>query len=112
MLRYSCEGRTMGMAKLHAVPGGKGKDKTVCLVYGVGLFPARRVAQLTAGQVGLGQGRSGRVPLHLIEGTRDHVRAQLLASLDAFFDICVDEEAGKTASSARRQTEEATDAGC
>jgi hypothetical protein len=105
MLRYSCEGRTMGMAKLHAVPGGKGKDKTVCLVYGVGLFPARRVAQLTAGQ-------SGRVPLHLIEGTRDHVRAQLLASLDAFFDICVDEEAGKTASSARRQTEEAPDAGC
>ncbi len=100
------------MAKLHAVPGGKGKDKRFCLIYGVGLFPAQQVKQLTAGQVGFSAGESGRVPLHLIEGTRAHVRAQLLASLDAFFDISADEEAGETSSSAPRRIEEAPDAGC
>lgn len=100
------------MAKRHVVPGRKGEDKRFCLVYGVGLFPAQQVDQLTAGRVGPGESRSGRIPLHLIEGPCAHVRAQLLASLDAFFDTCADEEAGETASSARRQTEEVADAGC
>ncbi len=80
------------MAELRAISGGKGKDKTFCLVYGVGLFPAQQIDQLQAGQVEFGAGRHARVPLHLIEGSRAHIRAQLLASLDAFFDIYADEE--------------------
>ena len=48
------------------------------------------------------------VPLHLIEGSRAHIRTQLPASPDAFFDICVDEEADE----ARRRTQEAPDAAC
>lgn len=88
------------MAELRAISGGKGKDKTFCLVYGVGLFPAQQIDQLQAGQVEFGAGGRGRVPLHLIEGSRAHIRAQLLASLDAFFDIYADEEAEETASAA------------
>ena len=88
------------MAELRAISGRKGKDKTFCLVYGVGLFPAQQIDQLQAGQVEFGAGRHARVPLHLIEGSRAHIRAQLLASLDAFFDIYADEEAEETASAA------------
>ncbi|MCE2485641.1 MAG: hypothetical protein J4F42_09035 [Desulfurellaceae bacterium] len=89
------------MAELRAISGGKGKNKTFCLVYGVGLFPAQQIDQLRAGQVEFGAGGHGRVPLHLIEGSRAHIRAQLLASLDAFFDIYADEEAEETAAVAR-----------
>ena len=89
------------MAELRAISGGKAKDKTFCLVYGVGLFPAQQIDQLRAGQVEFGAGGRGRVPLHLIEGSRAHIRAQLLASLDAFFDIYADEEAEETAAVAR-----------
>ena len=89
------------MAELRAISGGKGKDKTFCLVYGVGLFPAQQIDQLQAGQVEFGAGRHARVPLHLIEGSRAHIRAQLLASLDAFFDIYADEETEETVAVAR-----------
>ena len=88
------------MAELRAISGGKAEDKTFCLVYGVGLFPAQQINQLQAGQVEFGAGRHARVPLHLIEGSRAHIRAQLLASLDAFFDIYADEAAAETASAA------------
>lgn len=88
------------MAELRAISGGKGKDKTFYLVYGVGLFPARQIAQLQAGRVEFSADRHARVPLHLIEGSRAHIRAQLLARLDAFFDIYADEEAEETASAA------------
>jgi len=91
----------MGMAELRAISGGKGKDKTFCLVYGVGLFPAQQIDQLQAGRVEFGADRHARVPLHLIEGSRAHIRAQLLASLDAFFDIHADEAAEETAAVAR-----------
>ena len=90
------------MAELRAISGGKGKDKTFCLVYGVGLFPAQQIDQLQAGQVEFGAGRPARVPLHLIEGSRAHIRAQLLASLDAFFDIYADEAAEETAAAVAR----------
>ena len=86
------------MAELRAISGGKGKDRTFCLVHGVGLFPAQQIDRLRAGRVELGAGRHARVPLHLIQGSRAHIRAQLLASLDAFFDIYADEEAEETAS--------------
>lgn len=90
------------MAELRAISGGKGKDKTFCLVYGVGLFPAQQIDQLQAGQVEFGADRHARVPLHLIEGSRAHIRAQLLASLDAFFDIYADEEAEEKAAAVAR----------
>ena len=90
------------MAELRAISGGKGKDKTFCLVYGVGLFPAQQIDQLQAGRVEFGAGEHARVPLHLIQGSRAHIRAQLLASLDAFFDIHADEAAEETASAVAR----------
>ena len=75
------------MAKLKAISGGKGKEKTFSLVYGLRLYPAGVVAQLSEGVTLQQDGSKSRVPLHLIEGTREQIRAQLLASIDAFFDI-------------------------
>jgi hypothetical protein len=75
------------MAKLRAISGGKAKEKTFSLVYGLRLYPAGAVAQLSEGVTLQRNGNESRVPLHLIEGTREQIRAQLLASIDAFFDI-------------------------
>ncbi|MGE0685087.1 MAG: hypothetical protein AB7P69_29770 [Candidatus Binatia bacterium] len=75
------------MAKLKAISGGKGKGKPFALVYGLRLYPAGVVAQLSEGMTLQQNGSESRVPLHLIEGTREQIRAQLLASIDAFFDI-------------------------
>jgi hypothetical protein len=75
------------MAKLRAISGGKEKEKTFSLVYGLRLYPAGTVAQLREGVTFQQNGGESRVPLHLIEGTREQIRAQLLASIDAFFDI-------------------------
>ena len=105
------------MSRLKAIPGGKdgkGKEKTLSLVYGLCLYPADKGAQIeqvVGGEVQLHDGSSSRVPLHIIEGTRDHIRAQLLASIDAFFDIYSD-EALETSRSARFQKNESEDAGC
>jgi hypothetical protein len=79
------------MAKLRAIPGGKRKEKHFSLVYGLRLYPAGTVAQVKEGQTLQQDGSESRVTLHLIEGTREQIRAQLLASIDAFFDIYGDE---------------------
>jgi hypothetical protein len=105
------------MSRLKAIPGGKGgrgKEKTLSLVYGLRLYPADKagqIEQIVEGEVQLRDGSASRVPLHIIEGTRDQIRAQLLASIDAFFDIYSD-EALETSLSGRSQQNEADDAGC
>lgn len=87
------------MAKLTAIPGGKGKEKTYTLVYGLRLYSGDDITQVEAGEV----------PLHIIEGTRDQIRAQLLTSIDAFFDIHTDDA---VPAPANHQTDEVEETGC
>jgi hypothetical protein len=79
------------MAKLRAISGGKNKEKFFSLVYGLRLYPAGSIAQVNEGEILQQNGVESRVPLHIIEGTREQIRAQLLASIDAFFEIYGDE---------------------
>ena len=72
------------MARLKLVRGGARK---FTLVYGMRLFPAREVNMLASGKVGFTSGEEGRVTLHVIDGTRAQIEKQLLASIDAFFDL-------------------------
>jgi hypothetical protein len=72
------------MARLKLVRGGARK---YTLVYGMRLFPAREVNMLASGKVGFTSGEEGRVTLHVIDGTRAQIEKQLLASIDAFFDL-------------------------
>lgn len=78
------------MAKLRAISGGKGKGKPLSLVYGLRLYEAGEVAGIDEGHVTLGDGSESHVTLHLIEGTREEIHAQLLSSIDAFFEIYSD----------------------
>ena len=80
------------MAKLKAIPGGKKKGKNFSLVYGLRLYPVGEVVGIEGGQVMHGDSSRSNVTLHLIEGTREQIRVQLLESIEAFFDIYGDDE--------------------
>jgi hypothetical protein len=72
------------MRKLKLVRGGSPR---LTLVYGMRLFPNEEVAGLTSGKVTIEGGTDGRITLHVIDGTRQQIKRQLLASVDAFFEI-------------------------
>jgi hypothetical protein len=99
------------MAKLRAISGGKRKEPLFSLVYGLRLYRAGVVAQLSEGVTLQQDGSESRVPLHLIEGTREQIRAQLLASIDAFFDI-YDSASEQIVAPSCAISEEAGDPGC
>jgi hypothetical protein len=69
----------------------KGRLPKSTLIYGMRIFSAGAVAEVQDAQVNLSDGTSGRVTMHLIEGTRAQIRRQLVQSIDAFFDL-LDEE--------------------
>ena len=101
------------MAKLRAISGGKGKGKLLSLVYGLRLYDAGEVAGIDEGHVTLGDGSESRVTLHLIEGTREQIRAQLLSSIDAFFEIYSDLPHSRRPSPLRSRKEgEGNEPGC
>ena len=59
----------------------------LALVYGMRLFPADELDEVSEANVKLKNGRGGRVTMHLIEGTRVQIRRQLMQSIDAFFEL-------------------------
>ena len=72
------------MPKLKLVRGG---PRQFTLVYGLRLFPAHEVHHVESGRVTFENGDEGRVTLHVIDGTREQIKRQLLSSVDAFFEI-------------------------
>ena len=59
----------------------------LALVYGIRLLPADELESVEDAEIKLRNGKTARVTMHLIEGGEQEVRAQLLQSLDAFFDF-------------------------
>jgi hypothetical protein len=57
------------------------------LVYGMRLLPAEEVAGVKAAPVELKNGNEAQVTMHLLEGSREQIEAQLRHSIDAFFDF-------------------------
>jgi hypothetical protein len=74
--------------KFKLVKGGQPRS---ALVYGMRIFAVENVATIEDAKVGLADGTSGRITMHLIEGTRTQIRRQLLQSIEAFFEL-LDEE--------------------
>jgi hypothetical protein len=70
--------------KLQLVKGGAQKG---VLVYGMRLFREAPVASIEDAKVKLADGASGRVTMHLIEGSKEQIRRQLMRSIDAFFEL-------------------------
>ena len=57
------------------------------LVYGLRLFDSEEVTDVMPAQVVRKDGMMSSVTMHMMEGTKDQIREQLLRSLDAFFEL-------------------------
>jgi ribosomal 50S subunit-associated protein YjgA (DUF615 family) len=57
------------------------------LVYGMRLLPADELAGVEDATLHLKNGNQARVTMHMLEGSREQIEAQLKQSLDAFFDF-------------------------
>ena len=57
------------------------------LIYGLRIVPSPQLKSTQAGSVILKQGDTREITLHVIEGSKEQIRAQLLRSIDAFFDV-------------------------
>ena len=57
------------------------------LVYGMRLLPADEVAAVGEAPITLKNGNEAHVTMHIREGTRKQIEAQLRRSIDAFFDF-------------------------
>lgn len=57
------------------------------LVYGMRLLPADEVVKVGEAQVQLKNGNDAHVTMHVLEGSREQIEAQLRLSTDAFFDF-------------------------
>jgi hypothetical protein len=59
----------------------------LALVYGMRLFPAEDLEAVEDAAVKMKNGRSGRITMHLIDGTKEEIEKTLRQSIDAFFDM-------------------------
>ena len=57
------------------------------LVYGMRLLPADEVSSVADAPIVLKNGNEARVTMHVLEGSREQIEAQLRLSIDAFFDF-------------------------
>ena len=57
------------------------------LVYGMRLLPEGEVKEIQDATLKLVNGHDAHVTMHVIEGSRKQIEAQLKQSLDAFFDF-------------------------
>ena len=57
------------------------------MVYGMRLLPADEVAKVGEAPIELKNGNEAHVTMHVLEGSREEIEAQLRLSIDAFFDF-------------------------
>jgi hypothetical protein len=57
------------------------------LVYGMRLLPADDIVEVGEAPVKLRNGNTAHVTMHVLEGSKQQIEAQLKQSLDAFFEL-------------------------
>jgi hypothetical protein len=57
------------------------------LVYGMRLLPADEVESVDDAPIKLKNGNEAHVTMHVLEGSREQIEAQLRLSIEAFFDF-------------------------
>jgi hypothetical protein len=57
------------------------------MVYGMRLLPADEIATVGDAPIQLKNGNQAGVTMHVLEGSREQIEAQLRLSIDAFFDF-------------------------
>ena len=59
----------------------------LALVYGMRLFPAGELDEVREATITLKDGRTTRVTMHLIEGSKQQIEETLAQSVQAFFEM-------------------------
>ena len=59
----------------------------LALVYGMRLVPADDIKSVGDAPIELKNGNEARVTMHVLEGSREQIEAQLRLSIEAFFDF-------------------------
>ena len=59
----------------------------LALVYGMRLFPADELGEIGEAAITLKDGRTARVTMHLIEGSKEPIENTLQQSVEAFFEM-------------------------
>jgi hypothetical protein len=59
----------------------------LALVYGMRLLPAEDLGELGEAEITLKDGRTARVTMHLIEGSKEQIEGTLRQSVEAFFEM-------------------------
>jgi len=59
----------------------------LALVYGMRLFPAEELGEVREAVITLKNGRTSRVTMHLIEGSKEEIESTLQQSIEAFFEM-------------------------
>jgi hypothetical protein len=59
----------------------------LALVYGMRLFPAEDLGEVSEAVIKMKDGRMARVTMHLIEGSKEQIEETLHQSVDAFFEM-------------------------
>ena len=57
------------------------------LIYGMRLLPEGEVTGVEDATLKLANGHEAHVTMHVLEGSREQIEAQLKMSIDAFFDF-------------------------
>jgi hypothetical protein len=57
------------------------------LVYGMRLLPADEIEAVQAAPIALKNGNAAQVTMHILEGSREQIEAQLRLSVEAFFEF-------------------------
>jgi len=59
----------------------------LALVYGMRLFPADELGEISEAAITLKDGRTAHVTMHLIEGSKEQIEETLQQSVEAFFEM-------------------------
>ncbi len=84
-MRLDCEGFRPGRGAMRGVK--QWGMANLVMVYGMRLLPADEVAKINDAPIELKNGNAASVTMHVLEGSREQIEAQLRLSIDAFFDF-------------------------
>jgi len=59
----------------------------LALVYGMRLIPEEELGQVQDATITLKNGKTARVTMHLIEGSKEEIETTMRESVDAFFEL-------------------------
>lgn len=66
---------------------GADKARVYSFIYGMEMRPAHEVDAVSDAKLTLTDGSEGHITMHLIEGSREQIKAMLMQSVDAFFEL-------------------------